>query len=123
MTFSAFLLLAVFAGLILAVGLQLLAASGHFPSAARRRNMNTRSAVVLLWLSLAVTLAALIAGVLIASDRLSWQGLIIVGGLALLAAPLVLQQFSDSFVDGRGALIAFAGGAVALALLLIFAAI
>jgi hypothetical protein len=118
MTFGSAVPLAVFALLILVASLQLLTASGHFPSHARGPNMKGAAAVLLLWLSLAVTLAALIAGVLVAWGHLPWQGLVIAAGLAVLAAPVILQQFSDRFVDGPGALLAFAGGAIAFALLL-----
>ena len=123
MTFATAISLAIFAVLILAVSLQLLAASGHFPLQARGPNTKGTAAALLLWFSLAATLAALIVGVPAAWERLPWQGLIITGGLAVLAAPVVLQQFSDRFVDGRGALVTFATGAVAFALLLILAAV
>ncbi len=119
MTFGTAGSLATFAALILTVTLQLLAASGHFPVAARKPNMKTRSAVLLLWASLAVTLAALCAGALAGWQHLPWQGLIIAGGLALLSAPLILQQFPDRFVDGRAALVTFAAGAATVALVLI----
>jgi hypothetical protein len=37
------------------------------------------------------------------------------GGLAILAAPLVLQQFPDRFVDGRASLLSFAAVGALLA--------
>src|SRR5947209_1702249 len=92
MTFGLAVSLAIFAALVLAVSLQLLAASGHFPSAARGPAMQSRPAVLLSWASLAITLAAFAAGVLAGAQRLPWQGLVIAGGLALLSAPLILQQ-------------------------------
>ncbi len=122
MTISGVLWLAIFAGLILAVTLQLLAASGHFPLAVRGANMRTRSAAVLLWVSLAVTLAALCAGAIAGGQRLPWQGLIIAGGLALLTGPLILQKLPDRFVDGHAALVTFAAGAAMCAVALVFAA-
>jgi hypothetical protein len=118
MTFAVAVSLAFFAALVLAVSLQLLAASGHFPSAARGPAMKSGPAVLLLWASLAITLAAFAAGVLAGSERLPWQGLIIAGGLALLCAPLILQQCPDRFVDGRAAVVTFAAAAAAFALLL-----
>ena len=45
-----------------------------------------------------------------------WYAAVIGGGLAILAAPLVLQQFPDRFVDGRAALLSFAAAGIALAL-------
>ena len=41
---------------------------------------------------------------------------------ARIGAPLVLQRFPDRFVNGRGALLAFAGTSVVLAMLLFLAA-
>jgi hypothetical protein len=119
MTFGVGVSLAIFAALVLAVSLQLLAATGHFPSAARGAAMKSRPAVLLLWASLAITLTALCTGVLAGSQRLPWQGLIIAGGLALLSAPLILQQCPDRFVDGRAALVTFAAAAAACALVLV----
>jgi hypothetical protein len=122
MTFGLAVSLAIFAALVLAVSLQLLAASGHFPSAARAANMKSTSAAVLMWASLAITVAALCAGLLAGAQQLPWQGLIIAGGLALLCAPLILQQCPDRFVDGRAALVTFAAAAVVCALVLVFVA-
>jgi hypothetical protein len=122
MTIGSAVSLALFAALILAVSLQLLSASGHFPLQARGPAMKGAAAGLLLWLSLAVTLAALITGALAAWEHLPWQGLIIAGGLAVLSAPVVLQQFPDRFVDGRSALLTFAAGAAVCALLLVVAA-
>jgi hypothetical protein len=51
-----------------------------------------------------------------------WYAAVIGGGLAILAAPLVLQNFTDRFVDGRGSLMSFAGAGGLLALLLIWLA-
>jgi hypothetical protein len=39
----------------------------------------------------------------------------------VLAAPLVLRIFSDRFVDGRAALVIFAGAAAGLAVLMLWA--
>jgi len=119
MTFGLAVSLAIFAGLILAVSLQLLAASGHFPVGARTANMKSRAAGAAIWLSLAVTFAALAAGALAAARQLPWEGLIIAGGLAVLPAPIVLQQCPDRFVDGRAALVTFAAGAAVCAMMLV----
>ena len=119
MTFGAAVSLAVFAALILAASLQVLAASGHFPLRVRGPGMHSADAVLLFLFSLAVTLVALIAGALAAWEHSSWQGLVIAGGLAVLSAPLVLQQCSDHFVDGRVAPVAFAAATALCALLLV----
>jgi len=47
-----------------------------------------------------------------------WPALVLGGGAAILLAPITLQLFSDRFVDGRGALISFAGGAIAAVVLI-----
>ena len=49
-----------------------------------------------------------------------YDTVVIGGGLAILMAPLALQQFPDRFVDGRAALLSFAGASAALALLLVW---
>jgi hypothetical protein len=51
-----------------------------------------------------------------------WYAAIIASGLAIIAAPLVLRKFSDSFVDDRGSLLIFAGASVALATILLLLA-
>ena len=51
-----------------------------------------------------------------------WYAAVIGGGLAILAAPLGLQQFSDRFVNGRAALLSFAATGGVLALLLLWLA-
>jgi hypothetical protein len=111
MTFASAASIALFAALMLFVSLQLLAASGHFPLQARTAAMKGVASVIVLWLSIAVTLAALGAGAVAAVQTAPWQGLVIGGGLAVLAAPLLLQPCPDWFVDGRAALLTFAAGA------------
>ena len=119
MTFATAASVALFAALMLFVSLQVLAASGHFPASARKAAMNTPTAILLLWVSLAVTLAALITGTIAAWHVAPWQGLVIAGGLAILVAPLLLQPCPDWFVDGRSALLTFAAAAVICAGLLV----
>lgn len=104
--------LATFAALLLSAALLALSASGHFP---RRDDRSGGPGALALWLSMAAGLAATAAGVAAAARHLPWQPAVIAGGLAVLAAPLVLQQLPDRFVDGRGALVTFGGGAVLLA--------
>jgi hypothetical protein len=105
--------LILFIALILAASLYGLAASGHFPFAAKA------IAPAVLFGSMALVIVALAGGILAALCLVPWYAAIIGGGLSVLAAPLLLQWFSDRFVDGRGALIAFAGAGAGLAILLI----
>ncbi len=119
MIFGSVVSILIFAVLVLMATLQMLAASGHFPLHVRDPGMKSAPAVLLLCLSLMVTATALIAGALAAWESVPWQALVIAAGLSVLAAPVVLQQFSDRFVDGRAALVTFAAGAAFSALLLV----
>src|SRR5690242_17660944 len=94
--------LAVFVVLVLGASLYALAASGHFPRASRRPAMLTQGAAVTIWLSGLVALLAIVGGAIVACQVLPWYAVVIGAGVAILAAPLVLQQCSDAFVDGRG---------------------
>ena len=107
--------LIAFAALLLVAALLVLSASGHFP---RRGDQSGDPGTPALWLSMLAGLGATAAGLAIAWRHLPWPPAVIAGGLAILAAPLVLQQLPDRFVDGRGALVGFGAGAVALALIL-----
>lgn len=122
LTPSSLVPLALFVALVLTASLYGLAASGHFPRASRRPAMATRSAAVTIWLSGLLALLAVIAGAISVWHVIPWYTVVIGAGLAILAAPLVLQQCSDAFVDGRGALIAFSGGAAILAIALVLIA-
>jgi hypothetical protein len=51
-----------------------------------------------------------------------WYAAVIGGGLAILVAPMVLQLFSDRFVDGRASLVSFAVGSALIAFFLIWLA-
>lgn len=104
------------AALLLAAALLALSASGHFP---RRTGSQDDPGALALWSSMLAGLAATAVGLAAAWQHLPWPPAVIAGGLAILAAPLVLQRFPDSFVDGRGALATFGGGTVVLALILV----
>jgi hypothetical protein len=110
---------ALFAALVLAAALQGLALSGHFP------RTSTASAVgpVILFGSLLLTAGGFAAGTAAALHLIPWYAVVIGGGLAMLVAPLVLQLFSDRFVDGRGAPVAFAAASTLLAIMWIVLAI
>ena len=107
-------------GLILVASLQGLAASGHFPQRPKGTVFASTFGGIMLFGSIALTLLALVGGIMAALRLVPWYAAIIGGGLALLAAPLVLRWFPDRFVDGRGAPLVFAGIGTALALLLIW---
>jgi hypothetical protein len=60
-----------------------------------------------------VGIGIVVVGLCLAWAAFPWTWAIIVGGGVLLVAPLILQLFPDSFVDGRSGLLVFAGlGAV-----------
>jgi len=108
--------LMVFAALLLAAALLALSASGHFPL---RSGAARYPGGLALGVSMLAGAAATAAGLITAWRHLPWPPAVIAGGLAILAAPLVLQTFSDRFVDGSGSLATFAGGAVVLAAILL----
>jgi hypothetical protein len=112
------LTLALFVVLVLVSGMHGLSASGHFPAGGRRAELSGLGGASLLFGSIALVAAALIAGTIAAALSAPWPALVLGGGGALLLAPITLQLFSDRFVDGRGALISFAGGAIAAAVLI-----
>jgi hypothetical protein len=114
--------LAIFVALVLAASLYALAVSGHFPRAGRRPAMATRSGEATIWASGILVLLAIVAGVVAAWHAIPWYAVVIGAGLAILLAPLVLQQCGDAFVDGPRALIAFSGSAAILAAALVFIA-
>jgi hypothetical protein len=112
--------LVLLVGLILAAALQGLAASGHFPYRPNGTAFASTFGGVILFGSIALVLLALVGGIMAALRFVPWSAAIIGGGVALLAAPLVLRWFPDRFVDGRGAPLVFAGIGAALALLLMW---
>lgn len=114
---------ALFMMLMLASSLQGLAASGHFPRAQRRPALASGSGTLILYGSMTIVAVCLIAGIVAALRLLPWYAAVIGGGLAVLAAPPVLQCFPDRFVDGRGAPIAFAAASALPALGLIWIAV
>ena len=92
--------------LLLIVSLHGLAASGQFPREHRAPALASAFGAVILYGTIAI--AFVTCWLLFAAWRLiPWYAAVIGGGLAILAAPLVLQQFTDRFVDG-GSLMSFA---------------
>ncbi len=89
-----------------------LACSGHFPADYRSDVFKTARGASVLWGTMVT--AAIAAGLVVnaATRVLPWPSMVIGGGGMLLAAPLLLQLFSDRFVNGISALLSFAGSAL-----------
>ena len=111
--------LALFTTLLLFVSLHALAASGQFPREHRAPTLMSGGGAIVLYGTIAVALISLLAALFAAWRLIPWYAAVIGGGLAILAAPLVLQQFTDRFVDGRISLVSFAGAGALLAFLLV----
>jgi len=124
LTTDAILPLVLFTLLMLMLMLSLhgLSASGHFPREHRATALSSPLSAVILHGTILIALASLIAGLWAAWRLIPWYAAVIPGGLAILAAPLVLQELSDSFVDHRGSLLSFAGASAALAIMLLLLA-
>jgi len=112
-----------FGVVVLLFGTYVMVASGHFPRAARGTVGGQAVSSVLLWGANLATLVALLVGIAGAWLLIPWYAGVIAGGFAMLAAPIVLQGFPDVFVDGRGALLTFAGGTIVAAMLLAWLAV
>ena len=112
--------LMMFALLVMSAALYGLTASGQFPVEHRAEALRSPGGAAILWGTMAIGLGIVIVGLDLARAALPWTWAIIVGGGVLLVAPLILQLFPDSFVDGRSGLLVFAGlgGALSLAVLL-----
>ena len=107
--------LALFSTLVLVIAVFGLSLSGHFPAEHRKPGMQgPLGRLILVGCIITVALSASIA-IGLALGRLPPPAAIIGGGLALLAAPLVLQRLPDAFVDGRRGLLTLAALAAALA--------
>ena len=119
---AALIPLALFTALLLFVCLHVLAASGQFPREHRALALASGFGGFILYGSIAVAFISLLVAFFAAWRLIPWYAAVIGGGLAILAAPLVLQKFTDRFVDGRGSLLSFAGAGGLLALLLIWLA-
>ncbi|MGI8526835.1 MAG: hypothetical protein ACR2K5_11795 [Pseudolabrys sp.] len=114
--------LVLFAALVLTLSLHALAVSGHFPAAHRSAPLSSGPGPAILYGSMALAIACALIGIVSAARLIPWYASIIGGGLAILAAPLVLQRFPDRFVDGRAALIWFAAVGAGLGLILFWMA-
>jgi hypothetical protein len=119
LTTDAILPLVLFTLLMLVVSPHGLSASGHFPREHRVLALRSLFGVVILYGTILIALTGLIAGLWAAWRLIPWYAAVIAGGLAILAAPLVLREFSDSFVDDHRSLLSFAGASVVLAMMLL----
>ncbi|HVT56568.1 MAG TPA: hypothetical protein VHD34_11060 [Xanthobacteraceae bacterium] len=106
--------LLVFMALFLAVSMYALAASGHFPREHRGKKFKTPLGSIILFGTIVISILCAAAGVYFVQAAVPWYAAIIGGGAVVLAAPLVLQLFSDRFVDGRMSLLTFSGAAICL---------
>lgn len=112
--------LVLFIMLVLVIALGTLAASGHFPREHRGTPLASGFGAAILYGSVLVLILSFAAGLITAWQLIPWYAAVIGGGLSVLTAPLVLQQFSDRFVDGRGAPLSFAAAGATLAIALLW---
>ena len=106
---SAVIPLLPFMLLLLSASLCGLSASGHFPAQHRAPTLRSGFGRFILFGSLALCLLCLFSGVALIWRTVPWYAAVIGGGGTVLAAPLLLRPFPDSFVNGRGALVTFSG--------------
>jgi hypothetical protein len=102
---------AIFAALMLMLSLYVLSLSGHFPPEHRAPALRGRGGATLMIACSIVAVATLGAGIAAAWQQTPLVAMIIGGGAGVLAAPLILTNFSDRFVNGRAALVVFSGSA------------
>jgi hypothetical protein len=104
--------------LMLSVSMLALSASGQFPLAHRTEPFRSALGGFILFGTILLAVAAFVAGIYLVHARVPWYALVIGGGMMVLITPLVLPNFSDKFVDGRGSLLAFSGLAAAMSVVL-----
>lgn len=109
--------LAVFMGLVLTLALYGLTVSGHFPAEHRAESLRGGLGAALLWSTMALAAFLLVGALVFAAQRLPVYAAVIGGGAMLLIAPLLLQPFPDTFVNGRRGLLTFTALGVGLALI------
>ncbi len=114
------LLLALFLGLLLSALLCGLAASGHFPPEHRSAALRSPLGSLLLFGSLILCFGFTALGAVLVAQALPWYALVIGSGAVMLATPLLLRPFPDTFVNGPAALASFSA-ASGFFLLLIWA--
>ena len=110
-------LLAAFMALVLVAAMFLLTAAGHFPATDRMARMRAGLGLAILWASIPATAVAIALALPVVWAGLPLYAIVIGGGLMLLFAPLALQLFPDSFVDGRRGLVSLCAATLVLAAL------
>ena len=109
--------LGLFMALVLVLSLYGLTVSGHLPEEHRDPALRVGLGPLLLWGTIVLCAALTLAALVFAWQRLPLYAAVIGGGSMLLFAPLLLQPFPDSFVNGRRGLLTFAGLATGLVLI------
>ena len=110
-------ILALFTVLVLTVALYGLTLAGHFPAEHRGETLRSQQGTLIIAATAVIVTLAGAMALSLAVNALPWPAAVIAGGAALLVAPLVLQKFAESIVDGRGGLLGFATLAAGLAAL------
>jgi hypothetical protein len=108
--------LAVFMALVLVLSLYGLTVSGHFPAEHRAAALRMGAGRVVLWATLGLWGALALLAAILAWQRVPLYAAVLGGGAMVLIAPLLLQPFPDSFVNGQRGLLTFAGIGLGLAL-------
>jgi len=106
--------LLLFMALLLSASMYALAASGHFPREHRKDGFTSAFGALILFGTIALSLVCVAAGVYFVRFNVPWYAAVIGGGTMVLIAPLLLQLFSDRFVDGRGSLLIFSAAAICM---------
>ena len=110
--------LSLFILAVLLVALYGLTASGHFPAQSRAEEFKSGQGAALICGTMIAACSAGAVVLIFASAVLPWHAVVIGGGAMLLIAPLLLQLFPDSFVDGPKGLLTFAGGTILVAVVM-----
>jgi hypothetical protein len=95
-----------------------LTVSGHFPFELRSKGLQTPIGTIVIGVTVLVAAVAAVIVLVIALAVLPWTMIVLAGGAALLAGPLLLRVFPDEFVDGIAGMVTFALAAIAIALIL-----
>jgi hypothetical protein len=96
-----------------------LTVSAHFPFEVRSNELRTPFGRLVIGATLLSSGLAAIILIVVAVNGLPWTAIIIGGGGALLAGPLLLRALPDDFVDGLVGLLTFAVAAIVAALALL----
>jgi hypothetical protein len=111
--------LAIFIVGVMLLTLYGLTVSGHFPFEARSKELQSPLGTFVIGATLLSSGLAASLLIITASNVLPWTAIIIGGGAALLAGPLLLRAFPDDFIDGLAGLLIFAAAGMVAALLLL----